>query len=737
MVARLQPDLVTMDIHMPRMDGLEATEQIMAFTPDADPRRVVLGARRGHGPRVRRARRSARSRSSRSPSRATGPTSSASAREVIRKVKVLANVRVITHIRAAPRPRGASTGARRRRRADGAQHRRDRLVDRRALGAAHGARRAARGPAGPRASSRSTSPTGSCPVSSSWLDAGCAIDGRRRPRTGSALEPGVVYFAPTGANLVVDGERAPARRAAPPGSSTCPRADTLFDSVARVASASARSACSSPAWAPTAPRASSACATRARRRSRRTRRRATVFGMPKAAIEAGAADRVLAHGGDRTGRRRAARRAALRTRSARLGHQAYRNPHRRIARCLHMRGSFMRIHVRRVGLKTRSFGNRRYHPYVARDDVALRPAMDRCGRDDCRRGEGAWRLASTCPDAGGACRRNRRPRCRGVGCARTRSRRTRLRRLLRSRGTHRPNRRRRAGTVARCRRARRATRTSTTRSASRRHFLRDRIVEAGVNPNRVVIANLLEQVALAHPDGPDGRDREGARRSSTWPRCARSMAPTWSSRRLRAQALGARSRRALAEGLVAAQRLLQLGYSVVIADREAGCRRTRARRTLCGRPPASSSATRRTSRRRVHRIVDARRLARRLSSVAVERPAASATATKSAASCSPSPRAPSGSRSCAATSRSTSTTRAVLARSTRRRIPPRRSTPASWSFQPPTRRGPGTIVCADRVAAADAAALALVLRLSARDRYALRTTSRTSTRRCAAAARRA
>lgn len=103
-----------------------------------------------------------------------------------------------------------------------------------------------------------------------------------------------------------------------------------------------------------------------------------------------------------------------------------------------------------------------------------------------------------------------------------------------------------------------------TRSLSGRHLL-DRIVDAGVNPNRIVTANLLEQIALAHRADPAGaRGKARAQVAiAMLDAAARQDAPSMRAVPCRAVlVLGA-----TVEGLVAAQRLLQLGYRVHIADR--------------------------------------------------------------------------------------------------------------------------------------------------------------------------
>ncbi len=103
------------------------------------------------------------------------------------------------------------------------------------------------------------------------------------------------------------------------------------------------------------------------------------------------------------------------------------------------------------------------------------------------------------------------------------------------------------------------------------HFLRDRLADAGVNPNRVIAANLLEQVALAHPG-----DRAGATAKA---RGVLNVAALRAEQGTDLVAITTEPKRSVlvlgctAEGLVAAQRLLQVGYSVVILDREDGCRR--------------------------------------------------------------------------------------------------------------------------------------------------------------------
>lgn len=111
-----------------------------------------------------------------------------------------------------------------------------------------------------------------------------------------------------------------------------------------------------------------------------------------------------------------------------------------------------------------------------------------------------------------------------------------------------------------------------TKSLSGR-YLKDRLVAAGLNPNRVVVANLFEQVALAHPDDPVGATAKAKALVEASVMRATMASPVEGTEiqpRRSVMILGV-----TAEALVAAQRLLQLGYGVILADREEGSVRAR------------------------------------------------------------------------------------------------------------------------------------------------------------------
>jgi F420-non-reducing hydrogenase iron-sulfur subunit len=116
-----------------------------------------------------------------------------------------------------------------------------------------------------------------------------------------------------------------------------------------------------------------------------------------------------------------------------------------------------------------------------------------------------------------------------------------------------------------------------TKSLSGGH-LREQISAAGVNPNRVAVANLLEQAALAHPDDPAGATAK-ARALIDVAALSAEMSPeavgTSGVPLPSVLILGFTS-----EAVVATQRLVRLGYSVVLADRASGSQAARNAKTL-------------------------------------------------------------------------------------------------------------------------------------------------------------
>jgi two-component system chemotaxis response regulator CheB len=287
MVARLRPDLVTMDIHMPKLDGLRATEKIMAYTPT--PILVVSSSVRGEGVGTAfDALALGALEVIKKPEPRDWADLDRIGREVIRKVKVLANVRVITHI-------GGRRGHRESRTAHvGALAGGRNIVT---IGSSTGGPSALLAVLGRLPRDLKTPvlvaqhiADGFVPGLVGWLNAGCAID-VQLGEDGARPEPGVAYFASTGANMVIEHE---VIRLCEPskGQLYIPNVDTLFESVARCYGKRSVAVLLTGMGADGAQGMKHlhglGAATIAQDEAT-----CTVFGMPKAAIDLGAVDRVL------------------------------------------------------------------------------------------------------------------------------------------------------------------------------------------------------------------------------------------------------------------------------------------------------------------------------------------------------------------------------------------------------------------------------------------------------------
>lgn len=291
MVAKLRPDLVTMDIHMPRMDGLDAVENIMAYTPT--PVLVVSSSVHGEGlGGAFEALSAGALEVMKKPEPKDWEDLERIGREIIRKVKLLSRVKVITHIRG--RKRQGAQAARAVAPIAPASKAAISLV---AIGSSTG---------GPSALMTLLSALpkdfpvplliaqhiadGFIPGLVEWLDGGCSIKVRAAV-DGHGIEPGAAYLAPTGSNLEFDGSRT--HFTAPKaGQLYIPSADTLFGSVAKSMRAQAVGVILTGMGNDGA-RGLKAMHDAGAKTIGQDEATSTVYGMPRAAAEIGAVDVAL------------------------------------------------------------------------------------------------------------------------------------------------------------------------------------------------------------------------------------------------------------------------------------------------------------------------------------------------------------------------------------------------------------------------------------------------------------
>lgn len=286
MAKALRPDLLTMDVEMPRLNGLEATREIMISAPTPIVI-VTANTRRGEAEASMAMLRTGALDVLEKPVSPASPEFDAMARRLIWTVKAMAQVKVIRHWRAASRSdldRPAST-----------EHTRGRVV---AVAASTG---------GPAALHRLLCDlpgdfpapilavqhiaTGFIDGFANWLNSASAF--RVKPaQDREPLVPGTVYLAPDDRQLGVSGRGLIALSDAPAVGGFRPSATHLFESVARDFGASAL------AVILTGMGEDGVAGLRSVRQAggrviAQDERTSVVYGMPGAAVEAGLADAVL------------------------------------------------------------------------------------------------------------------------------------------------------------------------------------------------------------------------------------------------------------------------------------------------------------------------------------------------------------------------------------------------------------------------------------------------------------
>jgi two-component system chemotaxis response regulator CheB len=288
---QLRPDLITMDIRMPGMDGLQATEKIMAYRPT--PILIVTSARDRRGVQVTMEALAAGALEVvEKPTLMPDDSWEALGAPLVEKVKLLAGVKVITHLK------GRSTLRAGRARPE-EREKPQRVVG---IGVSTG------GP-GVLATILGALPLdfplgllivqhiteGFMAGLVEWLGRQVRLP-IRIAREGDPVRPGLALMAPEGVHLIVErGGRAHLRRALPVGGHR-PSADVLLHSLAEVYGEAAVGVLLTGmgrdgAEGLQAVRNAGGCTIVQDEES------CAVFGMPKAAIELGAAQSILPPGG--------------------------------------------------------------------------------------------------------------------------------------------------------------------------------------------------------------------------------------------------------------------------------------------------------------------------------------------------------------------------------------------------------------------------------------------------------